>query len=101
MSLALATGELPGTRYGFSEKGWMQGNLFNTWFKKHFITHAPASRPLLLLMDGYSSHLKLETIHFAADNGVIIFALPPNTTHLTPRQRGDWAIQMSLETCHS
>ena len=89
MSLDLAFGELPGSRYGFSENGWMQGKLFNSWFRKQFIPHAPAGRPLILLLDGHSSHLNPDTIRFAAENGVIIFALPPNTTHLTqPLDKG-------------
>ena len=89
MTLELAFGELPGSRYGFSENGWMQSNLFNSWFRKQFISHAPASRPLILLLDGHSSHLNPDTIKFAAEKGVILFALPPNTTHLTqPLDKG-------------
>ena len=89
ISVEMANGEIPGTQYGFSQNGWMQSNLFNSWLKKHFIRYAPASRPLLLLLDGHSSHYHLETIDFAAENGVIIFVLPPNTTHLTqPLDKG-------------
>ena len=40
-------------------------------------------RPLLLLMDGDSSHYCPEAIHVAAKENVILFTLPPNTTHLT------------------
>ena len=86
ISVEMANGEIPGTQYGFSQNGWMQSNLFNSWLKKHFIRYAPASRPLLLLLDGHSSHYHLETIDFAAENGVV---LPPNTTHLTqPLDKG-------------
>ena len=89
MTVDMANGEIPGTQYGFSEKGWMQSNLFNSWFKKQFIRYAPASRPLLLLLDGHSSHYCPETISCATENGVIIFVLPPNTTHLTqPLDKG-------------
>ena len=52
ISVDMTNGEIPGTQYGFSENGWMQSNLFNSWFIKHFIRYAPASRPLLLLLDG-------------------------------------------------
>ena len=89
MITEMAHGELPGTRYGFTEKGWMTGKLFDSWFKKHFIRYAPASRPLLLLLDGHSSHYSPSTLKLAADSGVIIFTLPPNTTHLTqPLDKG-------------
>ena len=89
MTVEMANGEIPGTQYGFSEKGWMQRKLFNSWFKKLFIRYAPASRPLLLLLDGHSSHYCPETLSFAAENDVIVFVLPPNTTHLTqPLDKG-------------
>ena len=47
--------------------------------------HAVASRPLLLLLDGHSSHYEPATIRFAKKkkNDVIILCLPPHTTHET------------------
>lgn len=85
----MANGEIPGTQYGFSEKGWMNSLLFHNWFKKQFLRYAPASRPLLLLLDGHSSHYHPDTIKAAIESGVIILALPPNTTHLTqPLDKG-------------
>jgi len=52
----LATGEVPpGTLYGLSHNGWMNGDLFLQWFEKHFLLYAPKARPLVLLMDGHSS----------------------------------------------
>lgn len=84
----MATG-VPGTLYGLSQKGWMDAELFDTWFTHHFLVHAPPSRPLLLLMDGHSSHFNPSTISKAAEESVIIFCLPPHTTHLTqPLDKG-------------
>ena len=54
--IELATGEIPGTIYGFSHSGWIDQDLFDKWFDKHFLRYAPTARPLLLLMDGHSSH---------------------------------------------
>ena len=89
MSPDMAIGELPGTEYGCSEKGWMTGRLFYVWFRKIFLRYAPASRPILLLLDGHSSHYCPDVIQVASDNEVIIFTLPPNTTHLTqPLDKG-------------
>ena len=89
MSPDMAVGELPGTQYGFSDSGWMKAKLFDSWFRKQFMRYAPASRPLLLLLDGHSSHYCPDTIKLAAENGIIIFTLPPNTTHLTqPLDKG-------------
>ena len=45
--------------------------------------HAVASRPLLLLLDGHSSHYEPATIRFAKEYDVIILRLPPHTTHET------------------
>ena len=78
----MTTGEVPGTSYGLSDSGWMNAELFQLWFQNHFLVHAPSCRPLLLLLDGHSSHYNLNTIRMAADEGVILFCLPPHTTHL-------------------
>ena len=41
--------------------------LFKDWLEKHFVKHAVASRPLLLLLDGHSSHYVLDTSKFAKE----------------------------------
>ena len=75
--------EVPGTTYGLSENGWIDimMELFKLWFFNHFLCHAGASQPLLLLLDGHSSHYNLEAITLARENGIIIFTLVPHTTH--------------------
>ena len=75
--------EVDGTAYGLSPSGWMDGELFHEWFQLHFLQYAPAVRPLLLLLDGHSSHYRLEFIREASTQGVIVFCLPPNTTHVS------------------
>ena len=56
---------------------------------EHFLAYAPPSRPLLLLLDGHSSHYCPEVIKAFVEEEVIILALPPNTTHLVqPLDRG-------------
>ena len=79
----LTIGEVPGTFYGLSENGWMDAHLFNEWFHNHFLRYAPACRPLLLLLDGHSSHFQPAVVEMAAAEEVIIFCLPPHTTHVT------------------
>jgi hypothetical protein len=61
----------------------MNQELFHSWFTAHFLQYAPSKRPLLLLLDGHASHYCPKTIQIAAEKQVILFALPPNTTHLT------------------
>ena len=85
----LASIEVPGTIYGLSSKGWIDQEIFYLWFKKLFLRYAPTIRPLLLLLDGHSSHYCPEAIRYAAEQQVIIFTFPPNTTHLTqPLDKG-------------
>ena len=89
MTPELAMGEVPGTIYALSGKGWMTAEIFNKWFKCHFLRYASAVRPIILLMDGHSSHYCPETIQLAAAEGVILFTLPPNTTYLSqPLDKG-------------
>ena len=39
-----------------------------------------STRPVVLILDGHSSHINLQTAHFACDKG-ILYCLPPHTTH--------------------
>ncbi len=74
-------GEVSGTRYGLSESGWTNRESFLGWLEEHFLAHAVPSRPLLLLVDRHSSHYDPDSIRCACDYSVIIFCLPPHTTH--------------------
>lgn len=85
----LTVGEVPRTVYGLPKTGWIDGDLFDLWFSRHFLSHAPPMRPLLLLVDGHSSHFQPSVIERAAKEAVIVFCLPPHTTHLTqPLDKG-------------
>ena len=44
MTPEMAIGEIVGTQYGFSESGWTNSILFDSWFKKQFMRYAPAGR---------------------------------------------------------
>ncbi len=77
----LTSQEVPGSIYDLSDSGWMDW-LFREWFHRHFLNYAPSARPLLLLLDGHSSHYNLEFIREASSEGVVVFCLSPNTTHM-------------------
>ena len=103
LNLALTEGEVRGTRYALSERGWMTAEIFDGWFCNHFLRFAPRDRLLLLLLDGHSSHFCPETLAMAAKHEVVIFTLPPNTTHLTqPLDKGCFFPLKSAwrEACH-
>ena len=42
--------------YGKSDSGWIDGELFLTWLKKIFIKYIVSQRPVVLLIDGHSTH---------------------------------------------
>ena len=92
MNQELAIGEIPGTLYGVSENGWITQKLFKEWFHRHFLTFIPSARPVVLLMDGHSTHYCPDTIRMAAACKVVLCTLPPHTTHLTqPLDKGCFA----------
>ena len=76
----LSRGEVPGTLYGMSPNGWMDQELFSSWFFSHFLKHAVSERPLMLILDGHCSQFTLELVKTAEAENVILFCLPPHTT---------------------
>lgn len=48
--------EVPDTLYGMSEKGWTDQELFYYWLTELFVKQIPPARPVILLLDGHSSH---------------------------------------------
>jgi len=93
----MVRGEVPESGYGLLTKGWINQELFEFWFKKCFLAYAPSTHPLLLLMDGRSSHYCPEVIRMATEDQIVVFALPPHTTHLI--QLLDKSTFSSLKVC--
>ncbi|XP_022819194.1 uncharacterized protein LOC111351487 isoform X1 [Spodoptera litura] len=70
-------------------KGWMNNEFFLKWLH-HFTKFARPSKesPILLLLDGHSSHKTLEVINWCRDNNIHLISSPPHTTHkLQPLDR--------------
>ena len=78
--LLLTNGEIPGTLYGISDSGCMddQGS-FLTQVYQSLLLYAPQVQPLLLLLDGHSTHYGPEMINIAALNQIIIFTYHTTT----------------------
>ena len=55
-------GEFPGTKYGLSDNGWINTDLFEAWLSEHFLEHAVSARPVLLLLDGHNTHYQPELL---------------------------------------
>ena len=83
LKVEMTSGEVLGTMYGTSDNGWIDGELFSLWFHHHFLIHAPPARPLLLLLNGHSSHYTFSVVEKAAQEGVILFCLLTVVFHLT------------------
>lgn len=74
-----ATPESAGAANG---SGWMQQNEF-VMFMHHFIKYTGASieRPQLLLIDNHDSHMSVDVIDMARDNGITMLSFPPHCSH--------------------
>jgi hypothetical protein len=68
-----------------SENGWTDDFLCKEWFVKSFIPQAMArnesGKPILLIYDSHGSHDTLNLIELAQQHNIILFCLPPHTTH--------------------
>lgn len=70
---------------GTTENGWMCGptffgyitNVFLPWLQSENI-----KRPVVLFMDGHVPHMTLHLSKFCSENGIVLIALFPNSTHL-------------------
>ncbi|XP_026762195.2 uncharacterized protein LOC131843013 [Achroia grisella] len=62
--------------------GWMTDTEF-LLFMKHFITYVKPTKesPVLLLLDNHSSHLSVEVLDLAKNNGVVMLSYPPHCSH--------------------
>ena len=68
-----------------TESGWMTAksfyefiaNPFKNWLNAHEIP-----RPVILFVDGHRTHITLQTSVECDNNGIILYLLPPNTTHM-------------------
>ena len=72
-----------------NKSGWMTELEFGT-FMLHFVLHSRSSKekPVLPLLDNHGSHLSVEAIELARDNGVVLPSFPPHTSHrLQPLDR--------------
>jgi hypothetical protein len=69
--------------------GWMTSENFYK-FIQHFAKVAKPSKEqkVLLLLDNHHSHIGLDTIKFARDNGIVMLSFPPHCSHkLQPLDR--------------
>ncbi len=74
---------VPGSRVVQSAKGWMTEHIFVQWLAVlDASVDASVQRPLLLVMDGCSSHISERITMKAEELNIILLCLPANATHL-------------------
>lgn len=74
-----------GWSIGRSDSGWMvsstfyeyMANVFYLWLLENNIDF-----PVILFLDGHKSHLSLELCTFCIEKQIILYCLPPNSTHI-------------------
>ena len=70
-----------GTRFTISHNGWMTEETFLDWMRSQFIACIPDKCPILLILDGHSSHISYEIHLLAIQHQIHLLKLPPHTTH--------------------
>ena len=80
ISKEMMSSGLKGTVYKTSTSGWSNSELFLDFFNNHFLKHVTV-RPCLLLYDGHSTHVTVDVIQAAREQGVHLFVLPPHSSH--------------------
>ena len=98
MNEKLKQGAVPETLFECSDSGWINEGLYIKWFK-FFLAKIPPTRPVLLIEDGHSSHISIDVIKLARDNGVHLLCLPAHTMHML--QPLDVGVFKSLKSNYS
>lgn len=84
---------------GISQSGWMRSETFYDYIVNgvhKWVEAEQIKRPVLLFVDGHKSHLTMEISQFCYNNEIILYALPPNTTHMM--QPADVSVFKPLKT---
>jgi hypothetical protein len=72
------------------QSGWMNDDLFLIYLQ-HFKKQVNCSPddPILLILDNRISHISYPVVDYCRSKGIIIFTLPPHTSHvLQPLDKG-------------
>lgn len=85
MRAELLEGASTGASGTVSDSGWSNNEVFLKYLQDHFLQfvqeRVPA-QPFLLLYDGHKSHVTLNIIDWAKENNIVLFVLPPHTSHV-------------------
>ena len=78
----------PGSDGEMSKTGWSNTDVFHNYIAKHFAKYVNLSKEksaasTLILYDGHKSHISLTLTEWAKKYNVVLFVLPPHTSHIT------------------
>lgn len=78
------TGAPEGSLGLVSESGWMNGTIFSKVLE-HIVkfTGCTCQNQIILVMDNHESHIALDSVVYAKNNGINIVTLPPHTSNKT------------------
>lgn len=85
----MISGGPPGCVGTSNPSGWMNATAFVEWMK-HFIHHTRCSvnEQVLLLLDNHESHVSIDCLDLAKENGITMLSFPPHCSHkLQPLNR--------------
>ena len=66
----------PGTLFGISKSGTIDSELFEIWLTQLFLPSLPLTRPILLIIDGFTSDISISTLKLAHENSIHMHCLP-------------------------
>ena len=80
----LLKGGSPGVGGTVSETGWSNSDIFRTYLEDHFLKYVPVhdQHPLLILLDGHSTHVSIGLVEWARARNIILFILPAHCSHI-------------------
>ena len=76
--------EFPDAIYSSSKTGWIDSSIFIA-FLEEFAKHIKASKipePVILFLDGHSSHLTFEAAKFSSEKSILLNCLPAHASHI-------------------
>lgn len=77
------TGAPQGSVGTSTRSGWINEDTFAD-FLEHLVQHTNCSsdHPMLLNLDNHEAHISLRGVDIAKKKGIVLFTLPPHTSHL-------------------
>lgn len=84
--------------YAQTETGWMTAEVFLEFLHSFhsFCRSKSFSFPVILFVDGHSTHLSHDCASFCSENNILLYCFPPNATHVL--QPADHALFSPLKT---